>query len=116
MGHHVVGRLVAGHGLPLLHVPLVPDADTRRPGGEAPATQDLTRCDEVSLFFVTDNTKYYLPGPGAPAVRAGGPLGQVGCEVPPVHLSSGLMTEVSQEPLIAHLATVLTHLVTEHHL
>ena len=51
MGHHVVGRLVAGHGLPLLHVPLVPDADTRRPGGEAPATQDLNRCDEVSLDF-----------------------------------------------------------------
>ena len=58
----------------------------------------------------------YLAGPGAPAVGAGGPLGQVGCKVPPVHLSPGLMTEVSQKPLISHLATVLTHLVTEHHL
>ena len=58
----------------------------------------------------------YLARPGVPAVRAGGPLGQVGSKVPPVHLSPVLMTEVSQESLIPHLATVLTHLITEHHL
>lgn len=49
MGHHAVGRLVGSNGLPLLDVPHVPDADTRRPRGEAPATQNLDIRDEVNL-------------------------------------------------------------------
>ena len=44
-----MGRLVGGHSLPLLDVLHVSDADTRRPRGEAPATQDLNNRDEVNL-------------------------------------------------------------------
>ena len=58
MGHHVVGLLIAGHGLPLLDVPFVPDADTRRPRGEAPATQDLAKRDQVTLDVMNNLLPY----------------------------------------------------------